>query len=154
MSNLRRMWINQPSTFQPFNNLHGTLGLVDLDGGDLEHLAMFYFLDGDTVGQQVHKSALSFGWPEKFREPVPDLPVPTTEKTEVFVATVNIALVPRVHGEPPITSPAEAQDAISGLFESVDKYVLDWGYLRLGSRYLYPEGQMVDLATYEEGDLV
>jgi len=52
---LKRYWINQPSTLQPFHKLHGTnvLGIVTND-----KTTLIYFLSGDVISQEI--SSLSF----------------------------------------------------------------------------------------------
>lgn len=55
----KRMWINQPSTLQPFHHLHGTNVLVMPESDSLYRV---YFLSGDVISQQMTKLALSEGW--------------------------------------------------------------------------------------------
>ncbi len=57
---MKRMWINQPSTLQPYHGWHGCNVLVDFekDGGE----PVAYFLFGDLVSMQVSPLALSEGW--------------------------------------------------------------------------------------------
>lgn len=57
---LHRLWVNQPSTRQPFHHLHGTRVLGYHEGTAWR----VYFLDGDTVSQQLPSAALSAGWPK------------------------------------------------------------------------------------------
>ena len=59
MGGLRRAWVNQPSTQQPFHNLHGTNVLAE---DDTDLMARVWLLSGPVVSQQVPKSALSDGW--------------------------------------------------------------------------------------------
>ncbi len=60
MTNLpKRMWINQPSTLQPYHGLHGTNVLAIYEYGDCWRI---YFLSGDIENQQIVGSALSLGW--------------------------------------------------------------------------------------------
>ena len=60
MSNLpKRMWINQPSSLQEHNKLHGTNVLAVHEYDDTYRV---YFLRGTVVSQQMLKSALSEGW--------------------------------------------------------------------------------------------
>lgn len=56
---LRRCWINQPSSLQPLNSLHGlnVLSVPDGEAGD-----RIYFLSGDIISMQVPKGVLSDGW--------------------------------------------------------------------------------------------
>lgn len=56
--NLRRAWINQPSTQQPLHHLHGTNVLAH---PETDRVWKIYFLDGPTLSQQVPSTALSFG---------------------------------------------------------------------------------------------
>lgn len=55
-----RMWINQPSTLQPFHHLHGCRVLATHEYDDTWRI---YFLQGDVISQQISKLALSPGWP-------------------------------------------------------------------------------------------
>lgn len=55
-----RMWINQPSTFQPLHHLHGTNVLATLTKSD--KVAQVYFLSGPVISQNVPKNTLSMGW--------------------------------------------------------------------------------------------
>lgn len=55
----RRMWINQPSTLQPYHNLHGTNVLAVREYDDTWSV---FFLSGEIVSQQVPGSSLSKGW--------------------------------------------------------------------------------------------
>jgi hypothetical protein len=57
--NLARMWVNQPSSLQPYHGLHGTNVLAYPEYGDVMRV---YFLCGDVVSQQMSKAALSTGW--------------------------------------------------------------------------------------------
>lgn len=56
---IERMWINQPSTLQPFHKLHGSNVLALPDGGDFVRV---YFVSGDVISQLIPKLALSKGW--------------------------------------------------------------------------------------------
>jgi hypothetical protein len=61
MIELRRMWINQPSTSQPYHYLHGTRVLAAPPNA---FTAQIFFLWGDTVSQEgFPEIALSPGWP-------------------------------------------------------------------------------------------
>jgi len=53
-----RMWINQPSTLQPFHNLHGQNVLAEKDWG----MMRVYFLSGDIISQRMPVECLSKGW--------------------------------------------------------------------------------------------
>lgn len=57
--NLQRMWVNQPSTLQQHNDLHGTNVLAYREYDDTWRV---YFLSGDVVSQQMLGQALSPGW--------------------------------------------------------------------------------------------
>lgn len=57
---MQRMWINQPSTSQPYHEYHGQRVLVDFDD---RNSPMVYFLSGDTLAMQMDRLALSRGWP-------------------------------------------------------------------------------------------
>ena len=59
MPQLRRMWVNQPSTHQEFHHLHGTNVLAAPEYGVTWQI---YFLSGATISQQILGSALSKGW--------------------------------------------------------------------------------------------
>lgn len=61
---MKRMWINQPSTLQPLNHLHGVRVLA---GPDTDVCARVFFLSGDTISMQVPHRALSEGWPATSR---------------------------------------------------------------------------------------
>jgi len=52
------MWINQPSTLQPFHNLHGQNVLAEKDWG----MMRVYFLSGDIISQRMPVECLSKGW--------------------------------------------------------------------------------------------
>ena len=56
---LKRMWINQPSTHQPFHHLNGTNVLAYRE---TENTYRVYFLSGDIISQQMPALALSEGW--------------------------------------------------------------------------------------------
>ncbi len=66
---LKRCWINQPSTSQPFHVLHGENVLaikksVMIDGMKVETdtVSRIYFLSGDVISQDIFTVALSPGW--------------------------------------------------------------------------------------------
>lgn len=58
---LQRMWINQPSTLQPYHKFHGTKVLADLND---EQFKRVYFLSGDVISMQCDRFYLSTGWPK------------------------------------------------------------------------------------------
>lgn len=58
-NDLRRMWVNQPSTLQPYHALHGINVLAQPEYGSTMRI---WFLSGDCVSQQICRSALSDGW--------------------------------------------------------------------------------------------
>ena len=62
--NLRRFWVNQPSTSQLHHKLNGTLVLA-LDTGDA--IVRVWFTEGDVVSMEMHRMALSPGWPQHLR---------------------------------------------------------------------------------------
>jgi hypothetical protein len=59
MIELQRMWINQPSTRQPFHHLHGVNVLAVTEHGNT---ARIYFVSGEVISQQIPASVLSEGW--------------------------------------------------------------------------------------------
>lgn len=59
---VRRMWVNQPSTLQPNHDLHGTRVLAAHEYDDTMRI---WFLSGPMVSQQILRSALSEGWPDE-----------------------------------------------------------------------------------------
>lgn len=56
---MERMWINQPSKLQVYNQLHGTNVLAIKESDTVYRV---YFLEGNVVSQRVSKLALSKGW--------------------------------------------------------------------------------------------
>jgi hypothetical protein len=60
------MWINQPSTLQPYHKYHGMNVLVDMNDTAKNHAGetcvWVYFTQGDTVSVSIAKVALSHGW--------------------------------------------------------------------------------------------
>ena len=67
---IKRMWVNQPSIHQGYNNLHGTNVLADWHGY-LPDLITIWFLSGPVVCQQISRHALSNGWVKETGE-LPD----------------------------------------------------------------------------------
>lgn len=61
-----RMWINQPSTLQPYHQYHGVNVLWD----PKEEVA--YFLYGNAIGMAIPRLPLSPGW--QTQSPQPTLP--------------------------------------------------------------------------------
>jgi len=59
---IKRMWINQPSTRQPFHNRHGQNVLAVKES---ETVHRVYFLAGAIVSQQMPTLCLSAGWPSE-----------------------------------------------------------------------------------------
>ena len=57
-TDIKRAWINQPSTQQPLHHLHGTEVLAATDTPETYRV---YFLDGPVISQQVPRAALAFG---------------------------------------------------------------------------------------------
>lgn len=66
MKRLVRKWINQPSTLQPYHDLHGRRVLYDSETEEI------WFTEGPVISQRmIHPEALSDGWPhadEKIEE--------------------------------------------------------------------------------------
>lgn len=71
------MWINQPSTAQPFHRLHGVRVLAEENTRYPETLV--YFLDGPVTSQGVPRLALSEGWPASSR-----ITPPVTGETLIY----------------------------------------------------------------------
>lgn len=63
MSTPVRMWINQPSTHQAFNKLHGAYVLAIREDSDWSHV---WFTSGPVVSQQIRNDALCTGWPNEY----------------------------------------------------------------------------------------
>lgn len=55
---MKRMWINQPSTLQPFHYLHGEKVLAIPESNSWR----VYFLKDSVVSMLVPKNTLSEGW--------------------------------------------------------------------------------------------
>lgn len=55
---LIRMWINQPSTLQPFHKVHGLNVLAEYQEGT----SRIYFLEGSIISQNISSNCLSKGW--------------------------------------------------------------------------------------------
>lgn len=63
MTDVARMWVNQPSAHQTYHSLHGFNVLAVKEDKTLHRV---YFLSGDVVSQQISTTALSDGWiPER-----------------------------------------------------------------------------------------
>jgi hypothetical protein len=56
---IKRMWINQPSTLQQYRGFHGLNVLAVYEAGELDRI---FFLSGAIVNQQIDPAALSPGW--------------------------------------------------------------------------------------------
>ena len=56
---IKRMWVNQPSTLQPDHKLNGT-NVLALDTG--EKYIEIFFLNGDVISQRIARLSLSLGW--------------------------------------------------------------------------------------------
>lgn len=57
------MWVNQPSTLQPYHKQHGAKVLVreeDIKSDD--QIVDVWFTDGPVMSQRMHKNILSRGW--------------------------------------------------------------------------------------------
>lgn len=63
MRNIRRMWVNQPSTLQPDHALHGTRVLADLDDKTWDHSTQVFFIEGPVHSAVLLTSSLSDGGP-------------------------------------------------------------------------------------------
>ena len=59
MIELKRMFVNQPSTLQPYHDLHG-VNVLAVKETDEYYRA--YFLSGSVVSMQILTRALSDGW--------------------------------------------------------------------------------------------
>lgn len=59
---VRRMWINQPSTLQPHHDRHGEWVLAVREYKGTERV---YFLSGPTISMQMLSHCLSEGWPTR-----------------------------------------------------------------------------------------
>jgi len=67
----------------------------------------------------------------------------------VFVCTISLAIDAE---ENELRNAVDAADFMSELLSSnLRGKVFDWGYLKVGGNYLYPQEQFVDADTYEEG---
>lgn len=67
---VERMWVNQPSTFQPYNKWHGIRVLAhftDAVNGYGKEVVRVFFLEGPVVSMDMQARALSRGWPETSR---------------------------------------------------------------------------------------
>lgn len=62
MSKIKRMWVNQPSTLQPYHKQHGEKVLAEFRRDNNKYIRV-YFTRGRLVSMKMHKSALSEGWP-------------------------------------------------------------------------------------------
>lgn len=51
----QRVWVNSPSTLQPYHKLHGKVGIAVLEGD----IVYIYFTEGDVVSQQIDPLYLS-----------------------------------------------------------------------------------------------
>lgn len=58
---LKRMWINQPSIYQPFHHMHGENILADFIDG-VGATCTIYYLSGDVISSVVPKLFISDGW--------------------------------------------------------------------------------------------
>ena len=59
----KRMWIDQPSTLQPYHELNGTNVLaVFARANEKMTTYVIYFLSGPVVSQEIDGLALSKGW--------------------------------------------------------------------------------------------
>lgn len=53
-----RVWVNAPSTLQPYNKFHGAKGIAVR--GDIG--IVFYFACGDIISMPIRPQFLSEGW--------------------------------------------------------------------------------------------
>jgi hypothetical protein len=58
---MKRMWINQPSTLQPFHKLHGARVLVE---DPVVGFRRIWFTSGDVISMELPTMVLSEGWPQ------------------------------------------------------------------------------------------
>ena len=56
---INRMWINQPSTLQPFHSYHGQNVLCH---DTSEKFVRIHFAAGDVISMEIDRAALSPGW--------------------------------------------------------------------------------------------
>ena len=63
---LKRMWINQPSTLQPLHSLNAVNVLAFAPVED-DEACKVYFLTGDIVSQMVPRGVLSAGWINSYK---------------------------------------------------------------------------------------
>jgi len=62
---IKRMWINQPSSLQSLHVLHGTNVMVPIESKWLGHMPEYvtaYFLSGTTISVFIRTELLSEGW--------------------------------------------------------------------------------------------
>lgn len=58
---IRRMWINQPSTAQPLHDHHRTNVLAVIEDINAKSVRV-YFTSGDIISAQIPRLCLSHGW--------------------------------------------------------------------------------------------
>ena len=63
---IKRAWVNQPSTLQKEHSLHGELVLF-ADTDDPFGVVDVWFTSGTTTSRRMFKSSLSYGWPEQLQ---------------------------------------------------------------------------------------
>jgi hypothetical protein len=61
MPEIRRMFVNQPSSLQPHHDLHGARVLAI---AETETHYRVYFTEGSVISMMMTKLALSEGWPK------------------------------------------------------------------------------------------
>ena len=59
---IRRVWVNQPSTLQP---MHRWNGMNMLATSYNDYCDVVYFLEGDSISMVMPKACLSDGWLKK-----------------------------------------------------------------------------------------
>lgn len=98
---LKRMWINQPSTLQECHTLHGTnvLAYEEYEGS-----MRVYFLSGNTISQSMLRNILSEGWLE-----TPSVPTVAVNQADVVEVVVGLhrALSRMIEKHDPDTLDAE-----------------------------------------------
>jgi hypothetical protein len=60
----RRVWINAPSTHNPWHDRHGMRGIAFDALDQREGWVTFYFVEGKAISMPIDSLYLSDGWPE------------------------------------------------------------------------------------------
>ena len=66
-SNIKRVWVNAPSTLQQEHQYNGTRLLAEYAGKNDAYVTC-YFLAGNVVSRIFSRSSLSPGWPKAAEE--------------------------------------------------------------------------------------